>query len=668
MSLLTDYLVEERKLFKTFRSAGLYSFLASVCLLAMPVFMFSVYDSILTSRSVETLVALFLFALMILVIYGVFDYVRQMLLAKAGLELESKMAGLILAGELSRQSDAAAQTVRDLGSIRQVIASPAFYALFDLPMLPLFLTLIFLIHPVLGVFVLVGALVLLGMGIWGDRATAQLNKEHIEALIASHKSLEMQINSQEYIRAQGLYRESVRSWGKEHGTQLQRFISSFGITAKFSASSKSIRQIIQISMIGGGAMLVIFDQATAGIIFATAIIGGRALGPVEQIVGGWRALRGAYDTRVRLLARLGEMTLPENRTKLPRPKGKLEFVRVAYVPRPGMPPIIRGISAKIDAGDSVAVIGPSGAGKSTFAKLLVGFLVPNAGKIILDGQDLHAWDPIARGLHVGYMPQQVTFFEATVRENIARMRLDDPEEWAVEAAQRAGVHEIILGLPQGYDTLIKRGQFMPSGGQAQLIGLARAFYGDPAVLVLDEPNAALDNSGELILHKSLLTARKAGMTTIVISQRPSVLGFVEKVMIINEGIIKDFGLKEKVMSSGGVKAVSAPGKQAAGKQAAGNQTAGNQAAGKNAGQAAQTAAGNSTGGQKAANANAATNNKTKAKAPDLKMRAGNGDKGKQQTKPDSAPGGTGQPISDEQKEKLQQRLQKAVSPNKVSEV
>ena len=664
MSLLTDYLVEERKLFKTFRSAGLYSFLASICLLAMPVFMFSVYDSILTSRSVETLVALFLFALMILVIYGIFDYVRQMLLAKAGLELESKMAGLILAGELSRQSDAAAQSVRDLGSIRQVIASPAFYSLFDLPMLPLFLTLIFLIHPVLGVFVMIGAIVLLGMGIWGDRSTAQLNKEHMDAMISSHKSLEMQINSQEYIRAQGLYRESVRNWGQEHGTQLKRFITSFGITAKFSSASKSIRQIIQISMIGGGAMLVIYDQATAGIIFATAIIGGRALGPVEQIVGGWRALRGAYDTRARLLARLGEMTLPENRTKLPRPKGKLDIARVAYVPRPGMPPIIRGITATISAGDSVAVIGPSGAGKSTFAKLLVGFLAPNAGKIILDGQDLHAWDPIARGLHVGYMPQQVTFFDATVRENIARMRLDDPEEWAVDAAQRAGVHEIILGLPQGYDTVIKRGQFMPSGGQAQLIALARAFYGDPTVLVLDEPNAALDQSGELILHKSLLTAKKAGMTTVVISQRPSVLGFVEKVMIINEGVIKDFGPKEKVMASGNVTAVSSKGKEAANKNAAGKNVAGKNVAAKAAGKNA----GSPAGGQKAANANAATDTVSQAKTDNGKTSRQKPANGKEGDKPVSADEQSTSTVSDEQKEKLQKRLQKAVSSKKVSEV
>ena len=559
MSLLNDYLSEERKLFKSFRSAGLYSFLASICVLAMPVFMFSVYDSILTSRSVETLIAMFLFAFLILVVYGVFDYVRQIVLAKAGLELESKTAGLILAGELSRQSDAAVQSVRDVGVLRQVIASPAFYALFDLPMLPLFLTLIFLIHPVLGVFVLLGAIILFSMGLWADRATAHLNKEHMEAAIASQRMLEAQVTSQEYIRGQGLYRESVRVWGAHHGDQLRKFLASFDITARFGGASKSIRQIIQITMIGGGAMLVINDQASAGVIFATAIIGGRALGPVEQIVGGWRALRNAWDTRTRLLARLEDMTLPEDRTSLPRPSGKIEIQRAAYVPRPGMPPIIRGANATIRAGDSVAIIGPSGAGKSTLAKMLVGYLVPNAGKILLDGQDLQAWDPIARGLHIGYMPQQVTFFDGTVRENIARLRDNDPEDWAIDAAKKAGVHDFILSLPQGYDTVIKRGIYTPSGGQAQLIALARAFYADPAVLILDEPNAALDNVGEQILHNALNQAHKNGITILVVSQRPSILSIVKKVMIMGEGLVKEFGPKEKVMAAGNVQAKHSSG-------------------------------------------------------------------------------------------------------------
>lgn len=556
MSLLDDYRVEEQKLFKAMKSVGTYSLLSGICMLGMPLFMFQVYDNVLVSRSLPTLAGLFLFALIILIVFGVFDHVRQMLAAKAALRFEANMAGLIMAGELSRPSDGAAQTVRDLGTMRQVLASPPLYALFDLALTPLFLFLIFLIHPILGLVVTAGAVLLFGIGIWADRSTAGLNQQHNEAMVASHKALEMHMGAQEYIRGQGMYREAVQNWGQHHGTQLSRFTSSFGLTSKFAATSKSMRQIVQIIMIGSGALLVLADMATAGVIFGTAIIGGRALAPVEQVVGGWRALKGGWETRKRLIARLAELSLPENRTKLPRPKGAIGIDRVAYTPGPGMPPIIRGIALKIEAGDLVAIIGPSGAGKSTLAKLLVGYLVPNAGKITLDGQNLHAWDPVARGVHLGYMPQQVGFFDgATVRENIARLRMDDPEEWALDAAKTAGVHEIILNMPQGYDTVIKRGQFMPSGGQSQLIALARAFYGNPAVLVLDEPNAALDSNGEQLFHRSLQVAKQKGITTLIVSQRPSVLQFVDKVMLMTDGVVKDYGPKAKVMGSGAVQAV-----------------------------------------------------------------------------------------------------------------
>lgn len=557
MSLLDDYKTEEQKLFKAMKSVGIYSLISGVCMLGMPLFMFQVYDNVLISRSLPTLTGLFLFALIILIVYGVFDHVRQILAAKAALRFEANMAGLIMAGELSRQSDGAAQTVRDLGTIRQVLASPPLYALFDLALTPIFLFLIFLIHPVLGLVVTAGAALLFGIGVWADRSTAGLNEQHGEAMVASHKALEMHMSAQEYIRGQGMYREAVQNWGQHHGTQLSRFTSSFGLTSKFAATSKSMRQIVQILMIGSGALLVLADLATAGVIFGTAIIGGRALAPVEQVVGGWRALKGAWETRKRLVERLADLSLPENRTKLPRPKGAIGIERIAYAPGPGVPPIIRGIAVNINAGDIVAIIGPSGAGKSTLAKLLVGYLVPNAGKITLDGQNLQAWDPVARGIHVGYMPQQVGFFDgATVRENIARLRVDDPEEWALEAAKVAGVHDIILNMPQGYDTVIKRGQFMPSGGQSQLLALARAFYGNPAVLVLDEPNAALDSNGEQLFHRSLQTAKAKAITTLVVSQRPSVLQFVEKVMLMTDGVVKDFGPKEKVMGSGAVKAVA----------------------------------------------------------------------------------------------------------------
>ncbi len=556
MSLIEDYKKEEAGIRKAMHTAGFYSFLASVTMLGVPMFLFQVYNSVLKSRSVETLIAMAIFAIIVMIGYGVFDAVRNNILSKAAVRMEARLAGMLLAGELSRQHGANVQSVRDLSTIRQVVASPAFAALFDVPFIPIFLGLIFFIHPALGFVVFVGACILVGMGLWTDRATAQLNQEHMEAAIKSSQTLEMHMNSQEIVRAQGMYREVVTHWSQPQGDQLSRYLESTETTSQFSSASKAVRQVIQVLMIGSGALLVLEDLATAGVIFATAMIGGRALAPVEQIVGSWRILKQAYETRQRLLVRLDELSLPENRTQLPRPKGVLQLERVVYVPQPGVPPIIKGVNGVIQAGDSVAIIGPSGAGKSTLARLIVGYLLPTAGRVTLDGQDLKVWDPVAKGLHMGYMPQQSTFFEATVRENIARLRCDDPEELAIDAAKMAGVHDYMLRLPQGYDTVISKSSgFYPSGGQAQLIALARAFYGNPKVLVLDEPNAALDTEGEKVFHKALHTANKLGMTVVLVTQRPSVLQHVDKVMLMQDGLIKDFGPKEKVLKNSNVKAV-----------------------------------------------------------------------------------------------------------------
>lgn len=552
MALIDDYKEEEQEIRRSFKVISFYSIIAAICMLAMPIFMFQVYDRILRSGSIETLIAMLGFALFILVCYGYFDSVRQRLLAKSAVRLEAKVAGFLFAGELSRQSGSSTQSLRDLMVIRQTLTSPAMSAVFDLPLLPLFTLLIFLIHWGLGFVVLAGALIILAVGLMGDRATSHANHEYSAAAMKSSKNMESYMASQELIRSQGLYREAVTDWGQTHGEALSRYVDSNNTLAKYTGATKAARQIVQVLMIAGGAMLVLLDLASAGVIFASAMIGGRALQPIEAIISSWRTLMQAVDARKRLMQRLEEMELPVDRTPLPRPKGAIGLDRVMYVPRPGMQPVIRGVQGAIGAGESVAMIGPSGAGKSTLARLIVGYLKPNNGIVSLDGQDLHVWDPTARGLHIGYMPQQVTFFNATVRENIARLRKDDPPELAIEAAKRAGVHELLLKLPQGYDTVINPMEFMPSGGQSQLIALARAFYGDPSVLVLDEPNAALDKQGEDIFHRALAKAKQDKITTIVVTQRPSVLQHVDKVMLLQDGVVKDYGPKEKVMNSGAV--------------------------------------------------------------------------------------------------------------------
>ncbi len=559
MSLLENYKVEEAALKKAMRKVAGYSTLASLCLLVVPIYLFMIYDKVLFSQSIPTLLALSAIAVVVLIAYGVFDTTRLYLLAKAGVEFENKIAGPLVAGELSRQNDANRQSVNDLTTIRQVLATPSFAAIFDVPVMPIYFLIVFSINFTLGFVVLIGAALLFSLTVIAEKMNGPLTSDAAQAGRESSRSLEMHFSQQEMVRAQGLYREAINDWGQHQSKHLAKYLFSFMRQSAFSATSKSTRQLLQIALIGFGAFFVL-DPDTAlnpGVIFATSVVGSRALAPIEAIVGGWRNLKQAFEASKRLKGRLSEIELPQKRTPLPAPKGVIGLDRVIYVPRPGMPPILKGINGNIAAGDSVAIIGPSGAGKSTLARVLVGYLEPSAGSINLDGQSLKAWDPIARGLHMGYMPQQVNFFEASVGENIARLRRQDPPELAVQAAQLVGVHDMILKFPQGYDTPISKGGFWPSGGQGQLIGLARAFYGKPSVIVLDEPNAALDQMGEQIFHRSLAVARQRKMTTIVVTQRPSVLQFVDKVMILKDGQVDAFGPKDEIMKSNRVKAVNA---------------------------------------------------------------------------------------------------------------
>jgi ABC-type protease/lipase transport system fused ATPase/permease subunit len=442
-------------------------------------------------------------------------------------------------------------------------------------------------------------------------------------------------------------------WGNKHSNALSQYLDSTDKSTNFASASKAVRQIIQVLMVASGAMLVLYAEASGGVIFAAAMIGSRALSPVEQIVANWRALKQGWETRTRLLARLEDIHVPVNRTPLPVPKGIITLQGLVYVSKPGTPPLVRAASAKIEAGDSVAIIGPSGAGKSTLARMIVGYLRPTSGLVMLDGQDIHAWDPTARGLHMGYMPQSVTFFQGkTVRENIARLRVDDPPELVVQAAQRAGVHDLMMRLPQGYDTVISPTEFTPSGGQAQLIALARAFYGDPRVVVLDEPNAALDQEGEALFHKALHRANKDGRTVIVVTQRPSVLQHVNKVMLMTAGRIKEFGNKEDVMGGGNVS--TKPAEQDVARSAQIARQAKKQAETKGPAKAPAAKAGAGTPKAAAVEPKEPATVKPKAPAPETSKAAG-------MSKTDDKPKAGKKPISDADIEKLGKSVKVGVS-------
>lgn len=536
-------------------SVAIVSIISSLCLLAVPLYLFQVYDRVLTSRSPETLLALTAVAGVLLLTFGALDALRQIMLARVGARFEARVAGPILAGELSKPDGEPAHVLQMLGNIRQLIASGVFTSLFDLPLMILFLVIIFMIHPVLGGIVMAGIVLLLSLTLIGEWLTGSQIKKTQDIYKDANRTLSNYAQQHELVRALGLYPQVVRSWGATYGKYLAENLGTSARSSSISSLSKMTRQMIQIAMIGGGAALVLSDQVTAGIIFATSVVATRALAPIEAIVGGWRQIRQGMNNLRHLENRLDSYRINDERTPLPKPTGTIRVESLTYFPASAGKPIIKNVNGAIQPGQIIAIVGSSGAGKSTFARLLVGALNPTAGRVLLDGQSLGTWDVVVRGKAMGYMPQQVAFFEGTVRENIARLNKDDPPEMAVEAAQFVGIHETIMAFPLGYDTMISDTGFQPSGGQKQLLGLARAYYGKPAFVVLDEPNANLDADGEVVLANTLKKAREAGIGTVIVTQRLAILNVVDKVMLMKAGGVEAFGSPAEVMPKRIVRAV-----------------------------------------------------------------------------------------------------------------
>lgn len=537
-------------------SVALVSIISSLCLLAVPLYLFQVYDRVLTSRSPETLIALSAIAVILLLTFGILDALRQMMLARIGTRFEAGVAGPILAGELSRTDGASSYTLQLLADVRNLIASGVFTSLFDLPLMGVFLLIVFLIHPFLGAVVLCGIAVLVVLALLGEWMTAEPIRRAQATGTDARRLLGNYSQQQELVRALGLYRQVVDGWGSAYSRHLSENLSLSARGSSVSSASRMTRQLIQIAMIGGGAALVLTDEVTPGIIFATSVVASRALAPIEAVVGGWGKIRQGLNNLRHLERRIEGYRLQDERTPLPAPSQRLTAENLSYIPPGGQKPIIKNVRGTVQAGQIIAVIGPSGAGKSTFARLLVGALTPSAGRVLLDGQNLASWDVVARGRGMGYMPQQVSFFEGTVRENIARMNKDDPPEMAIEAAQFVGIHDVIMSFPMGYDTLISDTGFQPSGGQKQLLGLARAYYGKPAFVILDEPNANLDGEGEKTLSDALRNAKEAGIATVVVTQRMAILNQVDQVLVLKNGAVDAFGPPSEVMPKRVVRAVS----------------------------------------------------------------------------------------------------------------
>ncbi|MGG5822259.1 type I secretion system permease/ATPase [Falsiroseomonas sp. HW251] len=530
-------------------AVAIFSGVVNVLQLTISLYMMQVFDRVLSTRSMDTLYYLTAIAVFALLVMAVLDGLRGQVMQRLAAWIEGKAApeAFIRAIESQlRNRPYRMEALRDLAVCRSWLGSPASLAVFDVPWVPIYLAVIFMLHPTLGFIALAGALILFALTLANEWATGGLLRQASTGAMSSQRRAESIVRNAEVIDSMGMGGAVLQRWREGLSASLPMQERAADRAALMLSVTRFVRLAIQVALLGMGAYLTLNQELTSGASIAGSIIMGRALAPVEQMIGGWKQLVQARQAYRRLL---GFLSLPRLRPPgmaLPEPTGRMSIERVTFG-FPGQPvAIIKGISFSLAAGESLAIIGPSAAGKTTLIRLLIGTLQPSAGTVRLDGADVFTWMREDFGRYVGYLPQDVELFDGTVMQNVARMGQPDPEE-VFEAARVAGCHEMILRLPQGYDTEIGDGGQHLSGGQRQLIGLARAMYGRPRLIVLDEPNSNLDGDAEQALIRGLEEVKRRGTTVILVSHRPTLVQGVDKVLLMRDGAVEAFGPRAEVL-------------------------------------------------------------------------------------------------------------------------
>ncbi len=533
-----------------FSAVGVFSFFINALMLTVPLYMLHIYDRVLTSRSESTLVMLTLLAVGLLLTYGLLEMVRARVLVRVGARLDHRLNRPLLAAMLQQrlrgQPTSQTQALRDMDAVRTFLTGPGLLAFFDTPWTPFFIAVIFLFHPMLGFLALAGGIILLVLAITNEWVTRKPLREASANSLNANGFVEASMRNAEAIQAMGMLPGLQQRWLDGHQAALAQQAVASDRAGGITATAKVIRQILQVAMLGLGAYLAIQQIITPGVMIAASIIMGRALAPIEMSINTWRGFissRTAYARVKDLLTHTAPTRLP---MKLPAPLGAISVEGLVAAPPGVQKPVIQGISFALPKGEVLGIIGPSAAGKSTLARLLVGVWSPLAGHVRLDGADVYQWDAEELGPHIGYLPQDVELFDGTVSDNIARFYTPDHER-IVAAARQAGVHDMILRLPDGYDTVIGEGGGVLSGGQRQRIALARALYGEPALIVLDEPNSNLDGEGEEALRAAIAELKQQGKTVVIIAHRPSIISIVDKILVLQQGRVAMFGAPAEVL-------------------------------------------------------------------------------------------------------------------------
>ena len=533
-------------------AVAIFSVFVNLLLLTGPLYMLQVYDRVLGSRSEATLVALSLLAAALFLAMGILDHTRARIMARIGAHLQDRLDRRVFAAALRRLTlqpgePTALAAQRDLESIQRLWASPVLIALFDIPWTPFFVAAIFVFHPLLGWLAVAGGVFLVILTVMNQKMTAGPTTRTNNLNMTAERVSDMIKLEAEAVQALGMTGAAFDRWQKARSTALADSIAVGDLGGTFGAVSKTFRMFLQSAMLGLGAWLVLKGQLSGGAMIAGSILMGRALQPIEQAVGQWALVTRAQEANRRLSELLTRVPAEPVRTALPRPKALLEAQSLSVVPPGESQAVLRMVSFTLSPGQAMGVIGPSGAGKSTLARALIGVWKPSGGKVRLDGATLDQYDPDILGSYIGYLPQRVTLFEGTIAENIARLQPNADPALIVQAAQKAAAHDMIVKLPEGYDTRVATLGGRLSGGQIQRIGLARALFGNPVLLVLDEPNSNLDNDGTLALNTAIRSTKEAGGAVLIMAHRPAAIQECDLLLVIEDGMRRAFGPRDQVL-------------------------------------------------------------------------------------------------------------------------
>jgi ATP-binding cassette subfamily C exporter for protease/lipase len=530
----------------------LFSGVINLLTVVPAIYMMQVFDRVMASRNETTLLVLTVLALGLFMLSSLVEWIRGQVMIKMSigidLDLGERLFGAAFQKSLKEHNANPAQVMSDLNALRQFLTGPSLIALLDLPWMPIFLIVTALLHPWLGLFTLIGAMILFALAIWNENATREGLEEANQIAVHSSTYVNSTLQNAEVIQAMGMLGSLRKRWS----TLQKRLISAQSIASDKAARISTITRLVRTawqSLAMGLAMLLILEgQITAGVMMAAGFLISKAMLPAEQAIGSWKQLDNAKASYKRLCLLLEEFPRKTERMNLPNPSGAIRIERLVVVPPGAKRPALNGIDMQLNKGEVLAIIGPSASGKSSLARAMVGVWAPSHGSVRLDGAEIGQWDPEELGPHIGYLPQDIELFDGTVAENISRFGATDSTK-VIEAATLAGIHQMVLRFPQGYDTPLGPGGLGLSGGQKQRIALARALFGNPALLVLDEPNSNLDDAGEAALVAAIDALRKHGSTVVLVTHRPNVLAVVDKLMVLQDGTQKMFGPRDQVLKA-----------------------------------------------------------------------------------------------------------------------